>query len=278
MNQRFTYHIRPSATSFAQTFTFSAKERDSETGFSYFGSRYYSSDLSIWLSVDPQAAKYPSLSPYVYCANNPVKLVDPNGEEIGNFFDGYGKYLGTDGSDNQNVYIVTNSKDQKKIKSQKTTNPSDVEITLSTTTDVLQETYAVYDRTKKNGGDKEEAATFDLSGEKKTYPTGTRTMDIDKEGSVSIHSHLLVFLKGKDGKYNNVQTPSDLSGDDKKTFKGYGLNIVVGLSNCNSDLPASVGCQGRIPQAVFYNRDASEIITMDLSDITKILNYKPKTK
>ena len=26
--------------------------------------------------------KYPSLSPYVYCANNPVKLVDPNGEEI----------------------------------------------------------------------------------------------------------------------------------------------------------------------------------------------------
>ena len=28
------------------------------------------------------AHKYPSLSPYVYCANNPVKLVDPNGEEI----------------------------------------------------------------------------------------------------------------------------------------------------------------------------------------------------
>ena len=34
------------------------------------------------MSVDPQAAKYPSLSPYVYCADNPVKLVDPNGEEI----------------------------------------------------------------------------------------------------------------------------------------------------------------------------------------------------
>ena len=62
--------------------TFSAKERDSETGFSYFGSRYYSSDLSIWLSVDPMSGKYPSLSPYVYCADNPVKLVDPNGEEV----------------------------------------------------------------------------------------------------------------------------------------------------------------------------------------------------
>ena len=59
------------------------KERDSETGFSYFGARYYDSDiLTGWLSVDPMADKYPSLSPYAYCAWNPVKLVDPNGEEI----------------------------------------------------------------------------------------------------------------------------------------------------------------------------------------------------
>ena len=63
------------------SFTFSAKERDSETGLSYFGSRYYSSDLSIWLSVDPQSDKYASLSPYTYCADNPVRCVDPNGED-----------------------------------------------------------------------------------------------------------------------------------------------------------------------------------------------------
>ena len=65
-----------------ETYTFSAKEKDSETGLSYFGARYYSSDLSIWLSVDPMSDKYPSLSPYVYCANNPVKLVDPDGRKI----------------------------------------------------------------------------------------------------------------------------------------------------------------------------------------------------
>ncbi|MBO7586776.1 MAG: RHS repeat-associated core domain-containing protein [Bacteroidales bacterium] len=64
------------------SYTFSAKEKDSETGLSYFGARYYSSELSIWLSVDPMASKYPSLSPYVYCADNPVKLVDPNGDSI----------------------------------------------------------------------------------------------------------------------------------------------------------------------------------------------------
>ena len=71
----------PGSNSFSASYTFSAKEKDAETGLSYFGARYYSSDLSIWLSVDPMSDKYPSLSPYVYCANNPVKLVDPNGED-----------------------------------------------------------------------------------------------------------------------------------------------------------------------------------------------------
>ena len=81
MNQHFTHTNFPISASFADNHTFSAKERDIETGLSYFGSRYYSSDLSIWLSVDPMSDKYSSLSPYVYCADNPVKLVDPNGED-----------------------------------------------------------------------------------------------------------------------------------------------------------------------------------------------------
>jgi len=73
--------VNQRTSSFSSMYTFSVKEKDSETGYSYFGARYYNSDLSIWLSVDPMSDKYPSMSPYVYCANNPVKLVDPNGEE-----------------------------------------------------------------------------------------------------------------------------------------------------------------------------------------------------
>ncbi len=53
------------------------------TGYSYFGARYLEHDLMTgWLSVDPMADKYPSLSPYAYCAWNPVKLVDPDGNEF----------------------------------------------------------------------------------------------------------------------------------------------------------------------------------------------------
>ena len=83
--------------------TFSAKEKDTETGYSYFGSRYYSSDLSIWLSVDPMSDKYPSLSSYTYCANNPIKLVDPNGEEI--------VITGSDGDHTYTPGSTCNSKD-----------------------------------------------------------------------------------------------------------------------------------------------------------------------
>ena len=34
------------------------------------------------LSVDPMTDKYPNISPYAYCAWNPVKITDPNGKEI----------------------------------------------------------------------------------------------------------------------------------------------------------------------------------------------------
>ena len=73
---------RKSGYTYNTRYTFSGKERDEETGYSYFGARYYNSALSIWLSVDPMSDKYPGLSPYTYCADNPVKLVDPDGRTV----------------------------------------------------------------------------------------------------------------------------------------------------------------------------------------------------
>ena len=62
---------------------FTGKERDEETGYGYFGARYMDHELmTMWLSVDPLADKYPSISPYAYCAWTPIRLVDPDGMDI----------------------------------------------------------------------------------------------------------------------------------------------------------------------------------------------------
>ena len=67
---------------YSERFTFTGKERDPETGFSYFGARYYDPDITcLWLSPDPLSDKYPGISPYAYCAWNPVRLVDPDGRD-----------------------------------------------------------------------------------------------------------------------------------------------------------------------------------------------------
>ena len=70
------------ASSYNERFKFTGKERDTETGYDYFGARFYLSLLGIWLSPDPLLDKYPSISSYAYCKWNPVKNLDPDGKRI----------------------------------------------------------------------------------------------------------------------------------------------------------------------------------------------------
>ncbi|WP_430406842.1 RHS repeat-associated core domain-containing protein [Fluviicola sp.] len=59
-----------------------AHERDQKTGLDYRGARYYDSDVSRFLSLDPMASKYPMLSAYCYVGGMPTIAVDPNGKDI----------------------------------------------------------------------------------------------------------------------------------------------------------------------------------------------------
>ena len=45
-----------------------------------YGARGYYPAIGRFTSVDPLAERYYSTSPYVYCLNNPVNYIDPNGE------------------------------------------------------------------------------------------------------------------------------------------------------------------------------------------------------
>ena len=63
-------------------YKFNGKELDQETGLYYYGARYMNPKTSLWYGVDPLAETYETIGGYVYCAGNPVKFVDPNGEKI----------------------------------------------------------------------------------------------------------------------------------------------------------------------------------------------------
>ena len=81
----------PSGTPFAESFgageqayKFTGKEMITMHGLNWqdFGARWLDNARMQWTSVDPLAEKYYSISPYAYCAGNPVRYVDVQGKWI----------------------------------------------------------------------------------------------------------------------------------------------------------------------------------------------------
>ena len=61
------------------------KEQSGEWGrltYYDYGMRIYNPGIGRFLSVDPLAAKYASVSPYTYVLDNPISLLDPDGREV----------------------------------------------------------------------------------------------------------------------------------------------------------------------------------------------------
>ena len=67
-----------------QPYKYNGKELDRMHGLNTYdyGARQHDPILCRWDRMDPLCEKYYDVSPYVYCANNPVKYVDPDGREI----------------------------------------------------------------------------------------------------------------------------------------------------------------------------------------------------
>ena len=88
-----------------ERFKFTGKERDWETGYDYFGARFYWSADGIFTTVDPLADKYPGNTPYLYCGGNPIMLVDPDGREKHIFLTKSQSYAANNFKDDSGIYI-----------------------------------------------------------------------------------------------------------------------------------------------------------------------------
>ena len=66
---------------FDTPYLFNGKELDEETGLYYYGARYYDPKMSVWYSTDPMEMDYPWVSTYTHTKNNPLRYVDPDGND-----------------------------------------------------------------------------------------------------------------------------------------------------------------------------------------------------
>ncbi|MDG6026916.1 MAG: hypothetical protein E3K40_09495 [Candidatus Brocadia sp.] len=73
------YQAARSQTETPKRYRYTGKERDEETGLYYHGARYYAPWLGRWVSCDP-SSRSSGHALYVYAANNPVILLDPDGQ------------------------------------------------------------------------------------------------------------------------------------------------------------------------------------------------------
>ena len=91
----------------ANEYLYNGKMFQDELGLDWldYGARYYDPALARFHTIDPQAERYSSMSPYNYVANNPMLFIDPNGEEVWIYY--------TDNDGNKQQMQYTSGKEYK---------------------------------------------------------------------------------------------------------------------------------------------------------------------
>ena len=105
-NEYYPYGGLFSATPSAQPYKYGSKELDRTHGLDWYDSkaRFYDPLLGRANSIDKKAGDYTWLSPYLWCAANPIKFVDPDGKSP--IYDMDGTFLGTDDKGLQGEYLI----------------------------------------------------------------------------------------------------------------------------------------------------------------------------
>ena len=83
-----TSHYYPFGGVFAsagnvQPYKYNGKELDTKKGLNWYdyGARHYDAVLGRFITVDALYDKHFKVSPYVYCGNEPVGRIDPDGND-----------------------------------------------------------------------------------------------------------------------------------------------------------------------------------------------------
>ncbi len=269
-----------------QKYKYNGKEFDTMHGLNMYdyGARQQDPATGMFTSMDSLCEKYYNISPYSYCAGNPIRYVDPTGMAYGDYFDENGKHLGTDGIDDGEIYIVTDRKERKQIsKNEGKVEPGSISSAIDIgKVETLIASVGVMNRTIQNGNTAEECSVVSKSGEIVVGEKGTfsgANLPGVEDPAASIHSHTWIPYNGVVG--DLAINPS--KGVDTEAFMKYPMNVIVGsIDYPNTSLGASQGYGAynespNLGMAFFQqNKPDKYIVKLTMSAANKIIEVYKK--
>ena len=234
-----------------------------------FGARMYDPFTARWTTMDPLAEKYYSISPYVYCADDPVSLVDYTGMELSDYYSLKGKLLMhiDDGEDGK--YFILNGSDVN-------TAINNGDIFPVPSGEVITKMSESFKATAKDG--KERGFRVGNNGEASIIVTGSKTKITNEQWAPAVddlrenHHTMVSYDVHTHPKDNNYSTnvPSET---DKNNVVGHWPNVLLGYEHTvysNTDFTGStIVTHFDTPQIIFYNHTGVIGSPMDYSSFLK---------
>ena len=237
------------------TVKYNGKEFDRTHGLDWYDycARQYDPASGRFTSMDPLCEKYYNISPYSYCAGNPIRYVDPDGRAI--YYGQKGNYMGDDGEDDDRVFLINSGVKTKNIDTSNLKNYQDKFTDITLFVNNFEKIQADVEKDDGSGGtkdcnNKEYGGYFDANGD----AHGGFLTDVHKPGEGIIelnfgnipsdskgtyHTHPSGYIKEMecDGKTMNFapqktsyqQSPS---GYDYQNAIGIGCVFARGNNDC----------------------------------------------
>lgn len=214
-----------------------------------FAGRYYDASTGRFLTVDKLANKFPAWSPYNYALDNPLKYVDPDGNQIKNT--------------SQNNYVVWVAWSQAKSNNYKYINEGAGLVGPGATGGGTVHDFAVVYNVDESG-----KATLQTDWAKTKYAELGGTWNVDNDGNISTYFGNTIAVETMEPKQqkgiktNNLKTLTAQIGGLRKQIQGQIKKLQQKITNCKNCDAAQLG-----EQLLGY-QNALTIVNQALTDLT----------